>query len=151
MESNWSDRVILNNVIPLNKETGRGAYGRVFAAKYCRLVCAAKEIPSILLEVQDEETESVIQSFLLECWHCSRSSAIPTSYSSWMCTTMSPPVKPTNYGNGANGPQFDLFGRERENVEINTKVSILHDVCLGLSYLHSHNEPIVHRDLIISK
>jgi len=33
------------------------------------------------------------------------------------------------------------------NVPLNVKLSILHEVCLGLRYLHSRNPPIVHRDL----
>ena len=32
------------------EELGRGAYGRVFKAKYRRSVCAAKEIHSILIQ-----------------------------------------------------------------------------------------------------
>ena len=32
-------------------------------------------------------------------------------------------------------------------IPLNVKLSILHDVCRGLSYLHGRNPPIVHRDL----
>lgn len=32
-------------------------------------------------------------------------------------------------------------------IPLNVKLSILHDVCCGLSYLHGRNPPIVHRDL----
>jgi len=39
---------ILKGVMSLNrKELGRGAYGKVYAVKYCQTVCAAKEIHSI--------------------------------------------------------------------------------------------------------
>ena len=42
---------VLKGVMPLNrKELGRGAYGKVYAIKYCQTVCAAKEIHSILIE-----------------------------------------------------------------------------------------------------
>ena len=34
-----------------------------------------------------------------------------------------------------------------DNIPLNVKLSILDEVCLGLSYLHSRNPPIVHRDL----
>ena len=146
---NWSNRVILKNVVPLNKEIGRGSYGRVFAVKYCGLVCAAKEIHSILLDEQDEGRKAVIQSFLQECWHCSE-------------------LRHPNivqfigvYYDQLNGDQLNLpimvmelmdhsltsVVEKRKNVGMKTKVSILHDVSLGLSYLHSQNEPIVHRDL----
>ena len=41
----------LLGVTELNRdELGRGAYGRVYAVKYCQTICAAKQIHSILLE-----------------------------------------------------------------------------------------------------
>ena len=149
MENNWSDRVILKNVVPLHKEIGRGAYGRVFAVKYCGLVCAAKEIHSILLEAQDEERESVIQSFLLECWHCSELrhpnivQFIGVYYDEPNGDRLNLPIMVMELMDHSLTSLVD----KEENVEMKTKVSILHDVCLGLSYLHSQNEPIVHRDL----
>ena len=36
---------------------------------------------------------------------------------------------------------------KHSNIPMNVKTSILNDVCLGLRYLHSHNPPIIHRDL----
>ena len=33
------------------------------------------------------------------------------------------------------------------NLPLNVKLNILHEVCLGLRYLHTRNPPIVHRDL----
>jgi len=32
-------------------------------------------------------------------------------------------------------------------VPLGTKLSIINDVALGLRYLHTHNPPIIHRDL----
>ena len=56
----------------VGKEIGRGAYGRVFTVKYCGLICAAKEIHSILVEgVGQQQEQSVKESFLRECQHCS--------------------------------------------------------------------------------
>lgn len=34
-----------------------------------------------------------------------------------------------------------------DNIPLNVKLSILHEVCCGLRYLHSRNTPIIHRDL----
>lgn len=34
-----------------------------------------------------------------------------------------------------------------DNIPLNVKLSILHEVCCGVRYLHSRNPPIVHRDL----
>jgi len=146
-----SKRVILKDVVPLNKEIGRGSYGRVFAVKYCGLVCAAKEIHSILLDVEDELRESVIQSFLQECYHCSelrhpnivqfmgvyyddcdqndQHSKLPIMVMELMDNSLTSLVE------------------KQKGIEMKTKISILHDVSLGLSYLHGQDEPIVHRDL----
>jgi len=36
---------------------------------------------------------------------------------------------------------------EKSNISMKMKGFILYDVCFGLGYLHSHNPPIIHRDL----
>ena len=56
----------------VGSEIGRGAYGRVFTVKYCGLICAAKEIHSLLVEgVGHQQQQSVREGFLRECQHCS--------------------------------------------------------------------------------
>ena len=64
---------VLKGITLLNrKEIGRGAYGKVYAVKYCQTVCAAKEIHSILIEdVGEAERRLTINSFLRECRQCS--------------------------------------------------------------------------------
>ena len=37
--------------------------------------------------------------------------------------------------------------KQYENIPMNVKLSILHEVCLGLRYLHSRSPVIIHRDL----
>ena len=56
----------LKGVTKLNRdELGRGAYGRVYAVKYCQTTCAAKEIHSILVEgVGQVEMQRTIASFM---------------------------------------------------------------------------------------
>ena len=151
MENSLSQRVILKDVVPLDKEIGRGAYGRVFAVKYCGLVCAAKEIHSILLDVPEDDRRSVIQSFFQECYHCSelrhpnivqfmgvyydesndrQSNHLPIMVMELMYQSLTA-----------------LVEKQKQRVEMKTKISILHDVSLGLSYLHGQHNPIVHRDL----
>ena len=41
---------VLKNVLPSNKELGRGAYGKVFIVKYLGLSCTTKEIHALLLD-----------------------------------------------------------------------------------------------------
>ena len=148
MANNWLERVVIKNVVPLNKDLGRGSYGKVFAVKYCGSRCAAKEIHSILLETQDDARESIIRSFLRECYHCSElrhpnivqfmgvyfggsdgNSNLPVMVMEMMDQSLTSLVE------------------KRNGIEIKVKISILHDVSLGLNYLHGQDEPIVHRDL----
>jgi len=65
----------LKGVIPIGKELGRGAYGKVFTVKYevkyLGLVCAAKEIHSLLLDGVDQvQRKAITESFIRECIHC---------------------------------------------------------------------------------
>ena len=144
---------VLKGVTSINrKELGRGAYGKVYAVKYCQTVCAAKEIHSILIEdVGETERRPTIESFLRECRQCS--------------TLRHPNViqflgvyYPTE-GGGANRMRLPVmvmemmvdsltsFVDKHEKIPIHIKYSIVHDVSLGLCYLHNHDPPIVHRDL----
>ena len=129
------------------EELGRGAYGRVFKAKYRGSVCAAKEIHSILIQstlMAPEERRRLQKSFQRECDHCSK----------------------LNHPNivrfiGIYHPPQQLFPvmimelmdesltayAEKPNINFKRRMSILHDVAEGLSYLHSRNPPVIHRDI----
>ena len=144
---------VLKGVTSLNrKELGRGAYGKVYAVKYCQTVCAAKEIHSILIEdVGETEKRLTIESFLRECRQCS--------------TLRHPNVIQflgVYYPTGADGANrmrlpvmvmemmadsLTSFVDKHEKIPVHIKYSIVHDVSLGLCYLHNHDPPIVHRDL----
>ena len=133
-------------------ELGRGAYGRVYAVKYCETVCAAKEIHSILVEgVGQVQMQRTIELFMRECRQCS--------------TLRHPNViqflgvyYPTVTG-GADGMRLPVmvmemmadnlasFVEKHEKIPVHIKYSIVHDVSLGLCYHHNHDPPIVHRDL----
>ena len=133
-------------------ELGRGAYGRVYAVKYCETICAAKEIHSILVEgVGQVQMQRTIESFMRECRQCS--------------TLRHPNViqflgvyYPTVAGD-ADGMRLPVmvmemmadslasFVEKHEKIPVHIKYSIVHDVSLGLCYLHNHDPPIVHRDL----
>ena len=133
-------------------ELGRGAYGRVYAVKYCQTICAAKEIHSILLEgVGQVEMQRTIESFMRECRQCSRLrhpniiQFLGVYY-------------PTGT-NGANRMRLPVmvmemmedsltsFVEKHEKISVYIKYSIVRDVSLGLCYLHNHDPPIIHRDL----
>ena len=128
-------------------ELGRGAYGRVYVVKYCETICAAKEIHSILVEgVGQVQMQRTIESFMRECRQCS--------------TLRHPNViqflgvyYPTTVAGGADGMRLPVmvmemmadsltsFVEKHEKIPVHIKYSIVHDVSLGLCYLHNHDPP----------
>ena len=143
----------LKEITELNRdELGRGAYGRVYAVKYCQTICAAKEIHSILAEGVDQvEMQRTVQAFMKECLQCSK--------------LRHPNVirilgvyYPTGSG-GANLTRLPVmvmemmadsltsFVNKHKKIPVHTKYSIVHDVSLGLCYLHNQDPPIVYCDL----
>ena len=143
----------LKGVKELNRdELGRGAYGKVYAVKYCQTICAAKQIHSILLEgVGQIEMQRTIESFMRECRQCSilRHPNVIQFLGVYY---------PTGEG-GANRMRLPVmvmemmadsltsFVEKHGKIFVHIKYSVIHDVSLGLCYLHNHVPSIVHRDL----
>ena len=148
--------LILKGVTPLERdELGRGAYGRVYAVNYYGTICAAKEIHSILVEgVGQAQMQRTVESFMRECRQCS--------------TLRHPNIiqflgvyYPSVVGSGGVQGRLQLpvmvmemmacsltsLVDKHEKIPVLIKFSIVHDVSLGLCYLHNHDPPIVHRDL----
>ena len=146
---------VLKGVTLINrKELGRGAYGKVYTVKYCETVCAAKEIHPILIEdVGESERKLIIESFLRECRQCSmlrHPNVIQflgihylTELRSGDANRMRLPVMVMEM----MADSLTSFVNKHEKIPVHIKYSIVHDVSLGLCYLHNHDPPIVHRDL----
>ena len=139
----------LTGVVPLNKELGRGAYGRVYAVKFNGLVCAAKELHSIFLTelVEPEQKQALKDCFLRECccgctirhpnivtflgvYYPSNQYFFPVMVMELMATSLT-----------------KFMESNKSNIHFDRKLAILYDVTLGLSYLHNHKPVILHRDL----
>ena len=138
---------LTTEVTSLNaEELGRGAYGKVFKVKYKGIVYAAKEIHALLIEcaVLDEK-QRIKNDFLRECYNCStlrhsnivefvgiyyskKNSFLPVMVMELMGMSLTKYVK-------------------QSNITMQMKISILNNVASGLSYLHTRNPPVVHRDL----
>ena len=136
---------IIDN-IHLEKQIGKGANGRILEAKWERITVAVKEIHSILInEVSEPEFQAFKNSFLRECEQSSRlhHPNIVRFFGIY-------------YPPGARVPSLVM---ERLHcsltnlleryplLPIETKLSIIHDVALGLRYLHTRTPIIIHRDL----
>ena len=149
-----TSEMTLNNVIlHADTEIGRGAYGRVFKVEYCETPCAAKQIHSILTNgVGQRELEKTVDSFLQECY---QSSKLRHPNVVQFLGIYCPPV-PSGSVNSESLPlmimemmadSLTAFVKKHHVIPVHIKYSIVHDVSLGLCYLHNHDPPIVHRDL----
>ena len=129
-----------------DQDLGRGAYGRVFKARYRGSLCAAKEIHSILIEAAYTSAERgrLQATFQRECDNCSKFNH--------------PKIV---HFIGIYHPPQQLFPvmimelmdeslttyAEKQNIGFKRRMSVLYDVAEGLGYLHSRNPPVIHRDL----
>jgi len=132
--------------IRLGRQIGRGANGRILEGKLEGAEVAIKEIHSIFMnEVSEQEFQAFKQSFVRECEQSSRlrHPNIVRFFGIYF-----PP--------GARVPSLVMerlqcsltnLLEQTPVIPIETKLSILHDVSLGVRYLHSRTPPIIHRDL----
>ncbi|XP_065885506.1 uncharacterized protein [Dysidea avara] len=146
-ESDRLQHLCLTGVRPNGNNIGVGAYGRVFEVEFCGTLYAAKEIHSVLIEgVEREGFERMKRMFIEECH---QSSVLGHQNV----------VRVLGVYNPGDESRLPVLVMERmqesltslvekyPNIPMCVKLSMLLDVSRGLWYLHSHNPPIVHRDL----
>ena len=149
--SDFQTLVLANVKLPEpERELGRGAYGKVYEVNYCETICAAKEIHSLLIEASGkEEKQHIIDTFSRECHQCSRLrhpnivQFLGVYYPEGGAVRMRLPVMVMEM----MACSLTSLVKEQQKIAVHIKYSIINDVALGLCYLHSHNPPIVHRDL----
>ena len=139
-----------NNLDCNGEELGRGAYGKVFAVKYCGQNFAAKEIHPILVEgVGKMERERLVKSFLQECYYCfnlRHPNIVQFVGVYWPQGQSDLPVMVMEMMDRSLA-KFITNTDIKRSIKLIDKYSILHDVTLGLSFLHAQNPPVIHRDL----
>ena len=138
----------LKGVVPQgNKELGRGAYGVVYTVKYGGVICAAKRIHSILTEnVTPEDKQKIKDNFIREC-RCGSSIDHPNIVRFLGIYYPSKRSLPDMVFELMDTSLTSYVKNNKWNIAFVTKISILYDVTVGLSYLHNHKPVILHRDL----
>ena len=138
----------LKGVVPLNEKLGRGAYGSVFTVNYGGVVCAAKKIHSILVDedVNFEQKQAIKKDFVRECICCSsiRHPNIVQFLGVYYSTESTLPIMVMEL---MDTSLTTFVENNKSQIAMQTKMSILYDVTLGLSFLHNHRPQILHRDL----
>ena len=126
-----------------NHKLGHGSYATVLELKYRGLKCAGKKIHELLLEQGD--ASYTVRRFEEECRLLSqvRHPNIVQFLGVYFQQGVRAPILvmeflPTNLTSCIE--QYGILPKE-------ISYSILHDVALGLRYLHSQTPPIIHRDL----
>ena len=137
----------LEAVVPQNKELGRGAYGKVFTVNHLGLPCAAKEVHSLLLDgVSLEEKKAIKDGFIRECYHSSliRHPNIVQFMGVYYTERSDLPIMVMEL---MDTSLTSFIEKNQCKIAVETKLSILHEVSLGLSHLHGRRPAVVHRDL----
>ena len=137
------DRYKLNRVTVTSRVLGHGSYATVLELEYMGLKCAGKKIHEVLLE--QGGTSYSVRRFEEECHllsqvrhpnvvqflgvHFQQGVPAPILVMEFLPTNLTPCIE-----------QYGILPKE-------ISYYILHDVALGLCYLHSQIPPIIHRDL----
>ena len=148
------EHFILKDVQDQGVHLGDGAYGRVFEVQYAGLRCAAKEIHSIYFRVaRPIELKKIKTDFLREyhIWSTLHHPKIVTLIGVYFrdCDNSGIPIMVMEK---MQRTLRSLIERREDGemdvqIDLSVKLSILHDISVGLWYLHVHNPSIIHRDL----
>ena len=141
-------KIPLSQITRTGVDLGKGSYGKVFEVDYSGKLSAAKEIHSLLLELATgERAVKIKDDFLREChlWSTLRHPNVvkflgiyyPSSDESGL------PIMLLEKMNDSVTSLIEKY----DNIPLLVKLSILHDVSLGLRYLHDHNPVVIHQDL----
>ena len=141
--------LLIKSVEGLNEEDkkGSGAYGAVYRVAVDGVPCIAKRIHAILQDSQvpPADKDAAQQKFAAECVLLSKLRHPNIVH-----------FVGVHYQKGLSDLSLIMECLEmdlghcldtRPNIPLSIKLSILQDVAYGLLYLHTHNPPIIHRDL----
>jgi serine/threonine protein kinase len=137
--------LLLNDVTVSGRELGAGSYSSVLELSYKGMICAGKRLHKTLYNQGLAIGPEILERFGIECellsqlrhpqivqfigLHFEEGSDVPILVLEYMSSALSDSIE-----------QYGVLPNE-------ISYSILHDVALGLYYLHTHSPVIIHRDL----
>ena len=133
----------LTGVEVTDRELGHGSYATVLELEYMGLKCAGKKIHELLLRQGD--ASYTVRRFEEECRLLSqvRHPNIVQFLGVYFQQGVRAPILVMEFLSTDLTSCIDQFGILPKEISY----SILHDVALGLCYLHNQTPPIIHRDL----
>ena len=139
-------RFELDGVHDTGREVGHGSYAVVKELEYYGLKCVGKKIHGILFEsATPHEKAAMLERFAGECELLSglHHPCIVQFLGVWYQQGSRLPVLVMEYLHTTLSACLERYGVLPEEI----RYGILHDVALGLRYLHERSPPIIHRDL----
>ena len=128
-------RIDLLGVEPTGRELGRGALGKICEVKHCGIVFAAKQI---VVKDEDEDFRGVV--LWAKLYHHNIVRFIGIQGSRELHSTVMLVMEKMDCS-------LWQYAQDISPIPLRNLLSILHDISLGLWYLHSCNPPVVHRNL----
>jgi len=136
---------LLGDIVVSGRELGLGSYSSVLEMRYKGMRCAGKKLHRTLYEQGVSEGPGILERFGTECELLSqlRHPRIVQFMCVYLADGSDAPVLVLEYMPIALTNCIERYGILADEISY----SILHDVALGLHYLHSHTPAIIHRDL----
>ena len=136
---------LLEDVEISGRELGVGSYSSVLELKYKGMRCAGKKIHRTLYDQGVAVGPEILERYEKECELLSnfRHPCIVQFLGLFLEAGEDVPILVMEYLSCALSDCIEAHGRLANEISY----SILHDVALGLHYLHDHVPPIIHRDL----
>ena len=134
----------LPGIEDMKEEIGKGSYCTVVKMKFRGLVCAGKRLHQLFKDVREEDKDGIMKRFAEECELLSqlRHPNIVQFLGISECED-GLPILIMEYMDQSLTSWVEQCGSLTEGLAF----PVLHNVALGLAYLHGYQPSIIHRDL----